>query len=127
MSFALLIIGIVLLVSAIRNTQAGLVAVLRSDFTGPNNFTYWVIALIVIGAIGYVDKLKPLSDGLLVLIIVALFLSKGGFFNQFQSALKTTTGKTGLNLNLPGWAQPLPGTCVGPGCPQGPPVVSAPM
>lgn len=118
MAFALLIIGTVLLVASIRNAQNCLVNLVQADFVGANNFGYWVVALIVVGAIGYVDKLKKLSDGLLVLIFVALFLSKGtGFFSKFTSALQTTTtfnpstgknilggtvGIGGINITLPG-------------------------
>lgn len=95
MAFALLIAGVVMLVAAMRNTQLCLVRIVQSDFTGTNNFTYWIVALIVIGAIGYVEKLKKISDGLLVLIFVALFLSRGqgpggGFFGKFVTALQGT-------------------------------------
>ena len=97
MAFALLVIGIVLLTSAIRNTQDCLVQLINADFTGPGNFAYWIVAFIVVGAIGYVDRLKKVSDGLLVLILVALFLSRGspnfpggGFFTQFIKALQGT-------------------------------------
>lgn len=100
MAFALLIIGIILIVSAIRNSASQLWTVLVGDFSGPGNFIYWIIALIIIGMVGYVKKLKALSDGLLVLIILALFLSKGntsqpggGFFKQLMSALGTTNTK----------------------------------
>ena len=97
MSFALLLIGIVLLVAAVRGTQDQLVFLLKADFTGPANFGYWVVVLLVLGAIGYIERLKPLSDGLLVLLILVLFLTRGrpgaaggGFFEKFAAALKTT-------------------------------------
>lgn len=97
MAFALLIIGIVMIVAAVRDTVNELITLLALDFSGSGNFVYWVIALIVVGSVGYVPKLKPLSDGLLVLIILALFLSKGdptknagGFFKQFTDAIGTT-------------------------------------
>lgn len=102
MPFALLLIGIVMLVAAVRNTQADLVTLIRSDFSGPGNFFYWVVALLVVGAIGYIPKLKPVSDGLLLAIILGLVLSKGnpklpggGFFKQFTAALSTTNTAAG--------------------------------
>lgn len=99
MAFALLFLGIMMIVSAIRNTHCALVTLMANDFSGQGNFMYWVVALILIGAVGYVEKLKPLSDGLLVLVLLALVLSRGnpkfnsggGFFKQFTSALGTTT------------------------------------
>lgn len=102
MAFALLIIGIVLVTAAIRNTQDELIGLLGADFTGSGNFIYWVAALVIVGAVGYVERLKPVSDGLLVIIILALFLSKGnpkspggGFFQQFTQALGTTKTPAG--------------------------------
>ena len=92
MPFALLFIGIVLLVASIRNTQNSLVALLIGDFSGTGNFFYWVVALIVVGAVGYIPKAKPVSDALLILILLALVLTAGkaGVFNQVTSALGTT-------------------------------------
>jgi len=98
MPFVLLVIGVFLLVSAIRGTHAQLFSLVQSDFTGPNNFVYWFIAIFLIGALGYIERLKPISIGLLTLVVLVLFLSKGnpgtsggGFFQQFTSAIKTGT------------------------------------
>lgn len=97
MPFALLIIGLLLVISALRNTYAQLFQLLGSEFSGPGNFIYWIVAILIIGAVGYVQKLKPLSDGFLVLILLVLVLKRGnpsgiggGFFNQFTAALKST-------------------------------------
>lgn len=106
MPFALLIIGVVFIVSAINNTQSQLVVLLKNDFTGQANFVYWLAALLIIGAIGYVEKLKPVSDGLLVLIILVLLLSRGnpkfntagGFFQQLTAALGTTGTNVSVNI-----------------------------
>ncbi len=102
MAFALLIIGILLLVSSIRNTQDNLKAILIKDFTGSGNFGWWVVALLIIGAVGYINRLKGLSDAFLVLVILALFLSRGnpsspggGFFNQFTTALGFSNSASG--------------------------------
>jgi len=91
MPFALVIIGLVLLVASVRNTQSQLFTMVQGDFTGPNNFVYWFLAMIIIGSIGYVPKLKAFSNAMLGLVIVVLFLKKGtGFFAQFQQAISTT-------------------------------------
>lgn len=94
MPFILLIIGIVLVVAAVRNQQAPLVALIGGDFSGAGNFFYWLAALILIGAVGYIPKLKPVSDGLLILVILALVLTRGspsfpggGVFSQLEAAL----------------------------------------
>lgn len=102
MPFVLLIIGIVLLISGVRATQDTLFSLVKGDFTGSDNFIYWLGAILIIGAIGYIPKVKPISTALLVLVIVVLFLKKGdatglggGFFSQFTKALGTTGSSQG--------------------------------
>lgn len=97
MPFVLVIIGIVLLISAAKGTHTQLFTLLKGDFTGPNNFIYWILAILLIGAIGYIPKLKPLSVTFLVLVILTLFLSRQGFFTQFTAAIGTTTTNQGSN------------------------------
>jgi hypothetical protein len=108
MPFALLIIGAVLLISAARGTVTtgpnggpGLFTLLESDFTGQNNFVFWFVIILVIGAIGYVPKLKPFSVAFLTLVILVLFLKRGnpgsaggGFFAQLLQGVGTTQTAT---------------------------------
>lgn len=98
MAFALLTIGLVLLVSAVRNTQGDFFTLVKGDFTGPNNFVYWIAAIGVIGAVGYIPKLKPLSTAFLVLVVLVLVITRGnpngvggGLFEKLTAGLKTTT------------------------------------
>lgn len=100
MPFALLIIGVFLLVAGVRDKQNDLFTLVKGDFSGPNNFVFWIVSILIIGAIGYIPKLKPLSTAFLVLVIVVLFLSKGSgapngliFFQNFAQGLQGTTGK----------------------------------
>ena len=58
MPFALLFIGILLVVVGVRNMAAPFIALLGGDFSGPDNFLYWVVALVIIGAVGYIPKAK---------------------------------------------------------------------
>lgn len=90
MPFALLIAGIFLLVAGVRGTQTQLFSLIHGDFTGTNNFIYWLLAILAIGAVGYIPRLKNVSHVMLALVIVVLFLSRGGFFAQFTSAIATT-------------------------------------
>jgi hypothetical protein len=106
MPFALLIIGIVLIVVAVRDTQDQFITLVKGDFSGPGNFTWWVIALLMIGSLGYITRLRPIADGLLVLILLALVLSRGrpdqpggGFFKQFTDAI-SSIGKPSSGVNI---------------------------
>lgn len=105
MPFALIVAGIVMLVASVRNTQSDLWVLLRGDFTGSGNFIYWFISIMLIGSIGYVKALRPLSNAFLTLVLIVLFLSRKGFFAQFQRQIQTTntapsTG-SGSNSILP--------------------------
>jgi hypothetical protein len=90
MPYALLLAGALLVVAAVRNTQADLFALLKGDFTGPKNFVFWFSSIMAVGSLGYIPKLKPLSNALLVLVVVVLFLSNKGFFAQLEQQLKST-------------------------------------
>lgn len=98
MPFAMLIIGIVLLVAAVRSTQDDLFKLVKGDFIGQGNFVFWVVSILIIGAVGYIPKLRPISQGFLALVILVLFLAKGdptklgsgGFFEKFTAALNST-------------------------------------
>lgn len=101
MPFALLIVGFVLIIASARNTQDNLFALVKADFVGPNNFIFWVVSILIIGAIGYIPKLKPISTAFLVLVILVLILTRGnpntaggGFFEKFTQQLNTTTTAT---------------------------------
>lgn len=92
MPYALLLIGAVLLVAGIRNTYAQLWALVEGDFTSQGGFLAWVAAIGVIGALGYVPKLKPLSIALLTLILIVLVISHNGVFAQLQQFITSGGG-----------------------------------
>jgi hypothetical protein len=113
MAFALLTVGILMVASAVTGNQDKLVCLVQNDFTGPKSFVYWVIALLIIGAVGNIERLKPFSDMFLFLIILALFLAKGdpnaasgGFFQKFMEAIGSSAaaggGTSRTTITLPG-------------------------
>lgn len=90
MPFALLIVGIVLVISAVRNTQDDLFTLVKGDFQGDGTsrgFLVWMLAIAIIGVIGYIEELRPLSRAFLTLIIVVLFLKNGGVFQELEQQL----------------------------------------
>lgn len=72
MALIALLIAVVLIVSAIRGTQGDLMTALRQDVPA---FAIWAAALFGVAVIGYVPGLKPVSRGLLALLVVVLILS----------------------------------------------------
>src|ERR1700743_3874874 len=99
MPLALIAIGVLLLVSAIRGTHKQLGDQLQQDFTGSGNFIYWMIALAVVGAIGYIPQFDKFSKAFLGLILLSLFLSNKGFFANFNSAITSGSASEPSNVN----------------------------
>lgn len=95
MPYALILFGLILIVSAYRNTTDQLGALLKSDFTGQNSFFVWIGAIILVGSIGYIKIMEGVSRAMLVLILLVLFLSNQGFFAQLSSALQNVQGGEG--------------------------------
>lgn len=87
MPFVILIAGIVLVVASARNKQSDLFALLKNDFVGSNSFMPWIASLLLIGGLGYVKAIKPVTDAFILLLIIVLFLSNGGFFAKLNQQL----------------------------------------
>jgi hypothetical protein len=92
MPIVFLFFGVVFLVAAVRNTQGDLFALLKDDFSGPDNFFKFMLGIFAVGALGYVKPLRPLANAFMVLLVLVLFLNNRGFFNQFVSALGYSAG-----------------------------------
>lgn len=95
MAIAFLLIGLVSIIAAVRGTHAQFFALLKKDFTGPDNFVIWMAALFAIGAVGYYKPLRGISSAFLVLVILVMILAQqkngsGGFFQQLDEQLKAT-------------------------------------
>lgn len=89
MPFALLFIGVVLAIAAYNGTQGVLSSQLKKDLSGETGFVYWIAAIMIVGAIGYIRPMETVSRSFLALILVVMFLVNGGFFTQFNAALKS--------------------------------------
>lgn len=87
MPFALVTIGLIMVITGVRNTYADFGAQVRSDFTGAGNFTYWIASIGAVGALGYVDALRGFANLFMALIIIAMVLKNGGVFDKFKAAL----------------------------------------
>lgn len=89
MPYVLVIIGLLMVVTGARGTYVPFGRQVASDFTGPNNFTYWVVGIGAVGALGYIDALRTFSRLFMTLVVLVLLLHNKGFFAQFSAALKT--------------------------------------
>jgi hypothetical protein len=100
MPFALILVGIVLLVSAVRNTSSDLYTLVKGDFTGTDNFAYWLVSILIIGALGYIEPLKPISRVFLALIVIVLLIAHRGVFAQFNAQVFQSSASTIPTTNV---------------------------
>ncbi len=93
MPIALLIVGALFLIAAVRGKEQTdkLFGLLKDDFTGPNNFILWAVGIWMVGAIGYYKPLKPLSVAFMTLVIIVILLAQKGFFEKFMDQIGSTT------------------------------------
>lgn len=97
MAFVFLIIGAVILTAGVRGTQDDLWQLVQGDFdpslqqSGQSSFIPWVLAILIIGSVGYVKQLRSIANGFMALIIIAMiikaFKTNPQIFQQFNSSL----------------------------------------
>lgn len=86
MPIALVLLGLILVISGIKGTQDKFFDLIKSDFEGGQNnngFLSWMLAIGAIVAIGYYKPIRPISNGLLILVFVVIFLSNRGIASNF--------------------------------------------
>jgi Mg2+/citrate symporter len=81
MPFVLIFVGLVLAWSGIRNTHGELWKLATEDLQG---YAFWVFAIVLVGSLGYIKTLKPLSVAFLILLMVALLLNNPNIWQQLE-------------------------------------------
>lgn len=90
MPFALVFAGLLMIVTGANNTYSAFGAQLKTDFTGSKSFFPYALALLFVGALGYINDLRRFSHYFMALVIISLFLSNKGFFQNFTAAINST-------------------------------------
>jgi hypothetical protein len=93
MAFVLLFVGIALVISAIQGTLSQLGSLLKGDLTGKGNFLFWLVCILVVGSVGYVQRFRVLSDTFMALLIIVIVIANqngNGFFSKLTSALDSS-------------------------------------
>ena len=91
MPIALMVVGLLIVVAGIKNNAAELESTIVGDFSGAGSFWYWIVAVIVIGSIGYYQPAKNVSHLFLGLIVLVFLISNKGVFAQIQAAIEHPT------------------------------------
>jgi hypothetical protein len=89
MPFVLFLLGVLFLVVAVRGTQAQFFDLIKSEFTGANNFLIWVLAIVILGLmIGYLKAVRPIAHAMIGLIILVMIIANKGVFARFNEAFR---------------------------------------
>lgn len=88
MIVGILIVGLLLIATALQNTQAELAKLLQRDLIGSQGFIVWLAAVVALGAIGYIPGLQRTSRNLILLLLVVVVLRNGGIWANAQAALQ---------------------------------------
>lgn len=124
MPFALVVIGLLMIVTGAKDTHKDFAKELASEFTGQpkENFLWWIVAFGAIGAVGYAPQFRTFSRTFMGLMIVVLLLSNAGFFAKLQEAIgapvippekkPAQSSANPLTSDKPIWSGELPGTRV---------------
>lgn len=101
MTFIALIIGAVVVIAALRNSQAALGAALMEDVPA---YIIWAAAIFAIGAIGWIPNMRPISRMLMALVLVVLVLRNysaiiSGFEDAWQDSPAPSSGTSGASIS----------------------------
>lgn len=78
MPFLLLIVGIMLLMSAINGRHKELGELWLSQVQGPNNFLNVLFVFLLLTAMGSIQALRPLAIAFMGLVILVMILTNSG-------------------------------------------------
>jgi hypothetical protein len=125
MPFALVFVGMILIVTGVRNTYKQLGTMVVADMTGSNapqgraGFIMFAAAIGMVGALGAIKEMRTFSHYFLALILISILLSNTGVMQKFIAALKSARPPTvtGAPSGLPGAPGAAPGVGALPGVP----------
>jgi hypothetical protein len=94
MPFALIFVGAVLVAAGVRGKTSQLYTLVKGDIESDasrKGYIYWMVSILIIGSIGYIEELAPISRAFLALVLVVLLIGAGkkNFFSQFQQGISS--------------------------------------
>lgn len=99
MPFALVFVGVVMLVAGVRAKQDELYTAVKGDVSGSGSYVGWMVSILFIGALGYIEAIRPISRAFLVLLVIVLMLRNGGFWQKFNEQVFSSQPKTDTTVS----------------------------
>jgi len=90
--------GIILIVAGVRGRVTSgtpsLMSLIKDDFSGNDPFWKWMLAILLIGSVGYIPNLRPISRGFMALVIIVFALSNQGVFTKLSETFSSKSPVT---------------------------------
>lgn len=88
MPFALIIIGIILAISAYRDTLPELFGIVKDVTAESEGFGYWIIASVILGFLASIQSIKKPINAFMILLMLVLLIRKRGTLEQLSYQIK---------------------------------------
>jgi hypothetical protein len=102
MPLVFITIGTILIFTGIKGNANDLYTLIVNDVKGQNGdkgYAYWIVAIVILGLLGYIKNFEPLSRAFMILVLVVLVLNNKGFLkalqDQFSTLIKSTPSTSG--------------------------------
>jgi hypothetical protein len=90
--FAFGVAGLLLITAGVRGQTSNLFSLLKSDFTGPQNYFEWMVAIFLVGSIGYIKQLSTISRLFMIIVGAGLLYQNRNVLSQLTSEEQQATG-----------------------------------
>lgn len=108
MPLVLIILGLILLIAAVRGTHRELGELFKEQFTGAQSFWPWAVAIFMIALLGTSDTLRPVARAFLVLVLLVMFLVQSRNVNLFSLLQAQLLGRAVLQNAAPQLGRVIP-------------------
>lgn len=95
MPLALLVIGFLAIITAIKGNYSDVATQFETDLVGSGGFIYWIAAIAVVGIIARIFDLPDTGKVFIALLVFVFVLSQNGLWTNAQTALSSLQVPTG--------------------------------
>jgi hypothetical protein len=86
MPVALLILGFLAIMTALKGNTSQVISTVTGDLTGSGSFLLWIGSIIFIAVAGKIMNIPRASKLFIGLIVLVYFISNSGVFTQLETA-----------------------------------------
>jgi hypothetical protein len=88
MIIGIILIGLILISSSLKGTEHELGNQLQVDLLGSNGFIGWIVAITLIGVLGYLPAFNKASKYLMLLLFVVIVVQNRNVFANVQTGVE---------------------------------------